>query len=1216
MAQKPDDPSRVSISTDASGIQANKALGFHDALRQELTLIDEKRRRRGDPTPDSTNGARHRESEDRDTSKAEEEALARHLFGLAFSGGGIRSATFNLGVLQGLAEQNLLRHVDYLSTVSGGGYIGSWLSAWLHRLKKEQNVLSPVKKVEECLNAEEDAKHPITFLRRFSNYLTPKVGFLSADTWTVGTIYLRNTLLNLVMLVAAFAVVLLIPRLIHPAIYHPSTGSLWPAITVGLGAVLGVVAMIFIGRDLGSSTSSSSTRACLNQDRVQLLIVLPLLVIAGLVTNRSDFDASDLAMWQLIAFGTATYLLAWTVAAVSSWVHRRAHAGQGDGQGGGQGGGQDGGQDEAREEKRTKSLSFTNVLLASLPTGVVFSLLLSLAFDLLAEASAWARLTWGPGLFLLALTLSAALHIGLLGRKFHDHEREWLARVAAWLLIYGFAWTALSAAVVYGPPILLRANGWVQAALASGWIGSTLAGLFAGRSQAERGEGDGIGRALIVRFAPWVFIVGLILSLALGISAALKFIHDDAWESFAGSEELAILVKNHFTLLDTQGDPLWLVGIATGLCLILLAMSLRIDINEFSMHGFYRNRLVRAYLGATVKPETREEHKHPFTALHRDDDIPLADLETHDGPYHLVNTTLNLVGGKELAWQERKAASFLMSPRFCGFATPTTPEGYRRTAGFGSDPNELTLGSAFAISGAAASPNMGYHSSPALAFLLTVFNVRLGWWLGNPAGSAWQRSSPMLALRHLINELLGRTGENKKYVYVSDGGHFENLGIYELVRRRCRFIIAGDAGADPDLAFEDLGNAIRKCRVDLGIDIKIDVASILRDKKTGLSDWHCAVGEICYSEMETGTLLYLKATVTGDEPADVRNYLAKNPEFPHQSTADQFFNESQFESYRALGCHIVKSALGEPAEGYDEERGLNLGRLVRKVRQRWYPPSRGAESFTRHTSTLDQMFERARTSPDLTFLDRQLYPEWDEIFSGPPSDTNLSDLPKDEKVFHQCFYFCKSLIQLMENVYMDLYLEEEHDHPDNRGWMNLFRHWAWSPMFQATWAVAACTYGIRFQNFCKKRLGLSTCDQIEAVEIKKTAVAESSDLNSFERDILLAFLEENQDVDQIFALKVVINKDGGSTSEFLRFPCGFAVTRGSRLVLFKIQDHLRKMGLGRMALKRLLDDGKIKEAPKLGQIPKPYRDEFSKENEARLRRLFRSVEVESHPVRR
>jgi hypothetical protein len=307
----------------------------------------------------------------------------------------------------------------------------------------------------------------------------------------------------------------------------------------------------------------------------------------------------------------------------------------------------------------------------------------------------------------------------------------------------------------------------------------------------------------------------------------------------------------------------------------------------------------------------------------------------YDGPYPVLNASLNLVKGKDLAWQERKAESFVMTPHYCGYDVWLEEQdspmlmkhrepsktleryGYRHTEEYAfpipqyHGPN---LGLAMAISGAAASPNMGYHSSAPVAILMTVFNVRLGQWLGNPRNRKTSgRATPIFGLGCLINELLGGTNDEARYVYLSDGGHFENMGLYELVKRRCGLIVVCDAEADENYEFSGLGNAIRKCRIDLGIDIDLDTSAIVTDKSDGLSKQHCAVGKIHYEYADihapVGTIIYFKASLTGNESADVRNYKKAHGAFPHESTVNQWFSESQFESYRHLGYHTVFSAI-------------------------------------------------------------------------------------------------------------------------------------------------------------------------------------------------------------------------------------------------------------------------------------------------------------------
>ena len=248
------------------------------------------------------------------------------------------------------------------------------------------------------------------------------------------------------------------------------------------------------------------------------------------------------------------------------------------------------------------------------------------------------------------------------------------------------------------------------------------------------------------------------------------------------------------------------------------------------------------------------------------------------------------------------AAPFSVSRLHCG----SWVLGYRPSARFGDG---ITLGTALAISGATANPNQGYNSSPLVAFLMTLFNLRLGWWLGNPGrhgALTWERSGPAHAALPLFNEALGTTNASYAYVNLSDGGHFDNLGLYEMVLRRCGHIVVVDAGCDYAYVFEDLGNAIRKIRIDLGISIDIQTVS---PKKEGAQVSYYAIGTIRYSQLDgsgtDGTLLYIKPTLCGLEPADVAHYAASHPEFPHEPTSDQWFSESQMESYRALGFHAV-----------------------------------------------------------------------------------------------------------------------------------------------------------------------------------------------------------------------------------------------------------------------------------------------------------------------
>jgi hypothetical protein len=229
----------------------------------------------------------------------------------------------------------------------------------------------------------------------------------------------------------------------------------------------------------------------------------------------------------------------------------------------------------------------------------------------------------------------------------------------------------------------------------------------------------------------------------------------------------------------------------------------------------------------------------------------------------------------------------------------------------------IPLSYATAISGAALSPNQGYNSQPALAFLMTLFNVRLNWWIANPRRrKIWPSSqnspTPNFGLRYLISELFGLANDTSNYVCLCDGGFFENMGLYELVRRRCSEIVICDAECDGKTVFEGIGNAVAKCRADFGVEISLDLTPLIPNPVSGNASSYFvrgAPGDNSAQDKYVGRILYLKTSIVGDETADLLHHKRAFPDFPQDSTADQWFNESQFESYRRLGQLIAERAL-------------------------------------------------------------------------------------------------------------------------------------------------------------------------------------------------------------------------------------------------------------------------------------------------------------------
>jgi hypothetical protein len=354
----------------------------------------------------------------------------------------------------------------------------------------------------------------------------------------------------------------------------------------------------------------------------------------------------------------------------------------------------------------------------------------------------------------------------------------------------------------------------------------------------------------------------------------------------------------------------------------IVAFGWMADPNALSMHLFYKSRLVRAYLGASNLNRSYQE----ITEAVPGDDMLLSTLKNCErgGPYHLINTTLNLVGGRDLSTSQRSSAYFVLSKRYCG----SSRTGYRPTDQYMD--GRFTLGTAVAVSGAAISPNMGAKNmTAALAMLMTLLNVRLGYWAPTPNQGSWPSPQARLWPFYMLREFLSQTTDLSSYCYLTDGGHFDNTGLYSLVERGCRYIVLVDAGADPNTCFEDLGDAIRRCRIDFGAEIKLDFGPLFKklddDSHDFLSAKHFVVGAIKYSpvhlerlnwteqEIELdreGVIILIKPSLVANDLSDVRQYHRQNPVFPQQSTLDQWFDEAQFESYRRLGEDCAKVAFG------------------------------------------------------------------------------------------------------------------------------------------------------------------------------------------------------------------------------------------------------------------------------------------------------------------
>ncbi|MCX2574943.1 patatin-like phospholipase domain-containing protein [Pedobacter sandarakinus] len=828
-------------------------------------------------------------------------ASALKLRGLAFSGGGIRSATFNLGILQKLSELNQLNSYDFISTVSGGGYIGSWFIAWLKRVGSI-NQLSLLLNSKESADPQAEEVRPIRWLRMYSNYLSPNTGIMSADSWTMGLTWLRNTLINQVILILLLCTMLsgvaLTFELWNQLGFQSDFGFQrlfwWTFLILCIGAAITSSGMRLYDREyappskykFGSSkympvallfwaAASSFLISAWIKNQLQYLvantfdkdqIILPtalaallamlILTFFGRYYLRSRFANRQLWfwLWVLISSVTASFFGAYLLAIC--WEIMR-------------------------------SIKEINTAIPYLAQKLLFIL--------------------GVPIILETYTLSVIIRMLIMGNLFPDERREWWGRLGAIIHRFILIWVVTAGGALVLPNVLsyyYAKYSVLIPTLFGGWgaiVGLAVKMAFQSNSSPGQPKKSANVAELFIRFAPYLFMVGFLIIGSSALNTFRKMIgmhdHSDA------SQLLPYLL------------------LTAGLFLVTLFFSYRLGVNEFSLHHFYRNRLMRAYLGATRRRTDRESTANNFTGFDNQDDLKMTSLTTgngYEGPYPIVNTALNASTVSELDRQDRKAESFTFSPLYCGYDFSSTRSaadsrngifqyGYRPTKDF-SEPDGPSLGTAMAVSGAAVNPNMGYHSSAPTAFLLTIFNVRLGRWIGNTRLGRWKRSDPLSGLAYLIYDMFGKSDINKDYVCLSDGGHFDNMGIYELVRRKCSYILLCDAEEDVNATCEGLANAIRRCRIDFGVEIKINLNKIIEKDKDGFVESQTVEGEIRYPEDDapSGKIVYVKTALTGRESVDIRQYYLANDKFPQESTGDQFFDEAQFESYRKLGYQSIK----------------------------------------------------------------------------------------------------------------------------------------------------------------------------------------------------------------------------------------------------------------------------------------------------------------------
>ncbi|MCZ4291144.1 patatin-like phospholipase family protein [Hoeflea alexandrii] len=802
------------------------------------------------------------------------------LVGLALSGGGVRSASFCLGALQALGANDLVKRIDYLSTVSGGGYIGASMIAAMTRGAKE--VPSEVKFPFLAIAPDDYKDSPqLRHIRDHSRYLMPH-GF--NDVLKSTGVLLRGLVVNIILVLAVILPLATMVILANPTVDHLKysfAADIW--------------------LDWVSSDPNAAVYELLHQrflvTKITLITGFFLLSLWGVVRSyreitgsRSKHAKPDYRGFgaSLTKFGVVSLLLAFIAEsqtyAIEKWIVVFG----------------------SPDFSWGAELSTVSASIAAAASAVV-------AFRQ-QLASVIANATDSPTIGAMFKVILAKLVIVL---------AAFVMPFALYVAFIGIAASGIATNSLpsnYGPteqyPLLPNMFLSGERFLFIGFVLSFFAWLIYASWRA-RGS--------------WDFI-----------KASSKKIRE---EKGATARKLAYFFALFGTLylamIATRDNPAgqqqywdalrcfaWISGIT-------IFVSLTFSENANTLHGLYRDRLNTAFALGPNKPGEAKDRKKEAQSL------ALSELETDVAPLLLINATLNATRYSDKEYDEdeikrdafdpakrgRRAEFFQFSKTHIG----SDATGYVCPGQYDQSNRKVDLATAVAISGAAVSSNSGRVGTPLLSPTLALLNLRLGYWLDNPNSIAGEYNVPKwteIFSLYLLQEAFGLLRTSSRKLLLSDGGHIDNIGLYQLLKRRCKVIIVIDSEADPAMNFGALADAQRFARIDLGHRIDIDWMPIRasarnrsanRTESVSKSDPshgnHFAIGKILYSgpnsAVKDGVLLYIKANVTGDEADYVLDYERRYPNFPHESTADQFFSEEQMEVYRALGFHSVSRALEE-----------------------------------------------------------------------------------------------------------------------------------------------------------------------------------------------------------------------------------------------------------------------------------------------------------------
>ncbi len=996
----------------------------------------------------------------------------RDRVGLALSGGGIRSAIFNLGLLQSLRHFDLLRHVDYLSSVSGGGYIGGFWTGWKLRSEVTETRHNangtpeavpmdfPHRDARELSNPEpQPPDRPavrevresgeIRHLREFSRFLMPRLSLDSVDFWN-GVVAVLGGMIPSMMIAACVLWLGWIAWLCA----HFALGGGAPMTVTPFDPLSGLKPVCFFVLSLIVHWASEvkwcddqppDSQETKGSGAIGWGVLLSLIAAASLATLPLPTESIDPELLAKASASRTTSPLIAPPEEARSQGTVEVRVGR---------------QSPSQNRATTEKWSLQHRRLT--PT-----------LGWLAPAIGWLVAAMSGVLLRFLLLRDDRGFDAVPGHRALDRAiARCLAPAIGWAGLAGLWWVATRGIDLLG---LSATASNSSLAIAGGGA----AGIF-GWLRDWLGSGVNSGRqgGILDRLKPILPQLAANLAVAVGgiLSARLLLLVLE----WTGRFHVAL----HFSL-----PPLF-VGVMAFLALLVWLLNPA----QIGLHEFYRSRISRCFLGAS-NPDRLKGSRTPESPDHRTsesnrqtlerprDDFSLGRIRdqirtemqqagdpggsSRLTPIHLVCCAANNLAGDQLGTLYRGARSAVVSARGISLGNATAPC------------PDLRFSSALTASAAAFNSNMGDVSQemgPAVAFLACALNLRLGLWVPDPR-SRHRKPESIPGLRFLA-EMAGQTiSDNSRekrrnklgtgnWLHLSDGGHFENFGLYELLRRHCRYLIVSDCGADPASSFDDFARLARRVREDFGIEIDIDL-SPLKPGPDGFAGQHLVVGTIHYDGVagaDKGTLLFFKPVLTGDEPADVLQYRVTHPEFPQQTTADQFYDEPQWESYRRLGEHAAKSAFRFLEDRPRDRKANPVDTLFHQAVLQWLSGVHETDEDRRALNERASAFEAEFRREAPAWMRLELFPE----VGNAAGDGQRDAVGEVSAIAHLL-----TLVQLMEDVWQMCALERQWSHPMNQGWMAWLRRWSSMPSFRQWWPILKSITSYGFGKFVQLRLGLS-----------------------------------------------------------------------------------------------------------------------------------------------